>query len=279
MVWSKCYWLRGSLKTTKYAENTAPRPRPGIAPPSPPGSIPNVDLPILGAHGREASPRFGGGGVAPRWVSGARQVALALCLLALTGCSTLPRALNSPPPDPLAPKPHVVHVLSHGWHTGILVNAADLNQTLPALTNRFHGAAYYEMGWGDAGFYQAEQVTTRLTLQAMFYSSGSVIHLVAVRGDPWVEFSGSQWRSLRLSDAEYGGLLAYLRSSFQTNEAGALLPQHLGIYGDSQFYTAVGRYHLFNTCNKWTAKALRSAGRPIRPALKLTSRSVMRSPP
>lgn len=238
-----------------------------------------MDLPPIGVHGQQASPLFHWGGVALRWASGARHAALALLLLALTGCSTLPRALKPPPPDPLAPKPHVVHVLNHGWHTGILVNAADLNHILPALTNRFQGAAYYEMGWGDAGFYQAEQVTTRLTLQAMFHSSGSVIHLVAVRGDPWVEFSGSQWRSLQLSDAEHGGLLAYLRSSFQTNEAGGLLPQHPGIYGDSQFYTAAGRYHIFNTCNKWTAKALRSAGRPIRPALKLTSRSVMRSLP
>ena len=48
-----------------------------------------------------------------------------------------------------------------------------------------------------------------------------------------------------------------------------------GLYGDSQFYKGVGDYHLMNTCNKWTAKGLESAGMDISPTFKLSAGSVM----
>jgi len=48
-----------------------------------------------------------------------------------------------------------------------------------------------------------------------------------------------------------------------------------GIYGDSQFYSAVGDFYLMNTCNRWTAKGLKSIGMDISPTLKLTAGSVM----
>ena len=48
-----------------------------------------------------------------------------------------------------------------------------------------------------------------------------------------------------------------------------------GIYGDSQFYSGVGDFYLMNTCNRWTAKGLKSIGMDISPTLKLTAGSVM----
>ena len=48
-----------------------------------------------------------------------------------------------------------------------------------------------------------------------------------------------------------------------------------GIYGDSQFYKAKGEFHIFNTCNKWTAKGLESAGMNISTTFKLTASSIM----
>ena len=48
-----------------------------------------------------------------------------------------------------------------------------------------------------------------------------------------------------------------------------------GIYGNSQFYKGVGDFYLMNTCNKWTAKGLKSAGMDISPTFKLTADSIM----
>ena len=54
-----------------------------------------------------------------------------------------------------------------------------------------------------------------------------------------------------------------------------LLKLQKGIYGDSQFYKGVGNFHLMNTCNKWTAKGLKSIGMGISPTFKLTAGSIM----
>ncbi|MCV5148187.1 DUF2459 domain-containing protein, partial [Escherichia coli] len=67
-----------------------------------------------------------------------------------------------------------MYIVSHGWHTGIVVPAANVNRVLPQLDARFAQPKWYEIGWGDKGFYQAQEITSSLTLQAMFWSTGAV---------------------------------------------------------------------------------------------------------
>jgi hypothetical protein len=70
-------------------------------------------------------------------------------------------------------------------------------------------------------------------------------------------------------------MLKFTQSSFLTDEKGNPAPRKLGTRGDSQFYAATGKYHIFNTCNKWTAKALYSAGLDIGTSFKFTTASIM----
>lgn len=169
-----------------------------------------------------------------------------------------------------------VYVVDHGWHTGIIMPAKRLNSLLPALKMRFGDADFYEIGWGDKGFYQTKDVTAMLSLQAFFNSSGAVMHVAAVR-DPEKYFLKSQVTKLCMADAQLAGLEQFVMSSFARDANGLLIPQMKGLYGNSQFFEGVGQYHLFNTCNHWSAKGLSSAGMDITPAFKLTSGSVMRA--
>jgi uncharacterized protein (TIGR02117 family) len=109
----------------------------------------------------------------------------------------------------------------------------------------------------------------------MFWSEGAVIHVVAVPDSALSYFAGEEIIDICLTNNELATLKTFLANSFQRDAAGHAISQSEGIYGNSQFYEGVGRYYLFNTCNKWTAKALRSAGLDIAPMLKLTSGSVM----
>jgi hypothetical protein len=59
------------------------------------------------------------------------------------------------------------------------------------------------------------------------------------------------------------------------NDKGQIVKLTKGIYVDSQFYKGVGDYYLMNTCNKWTAKGLKSAGMDISTHFKLSASSVM----
>lgn len=194
------------------------------------------------------------------------------CLL--TACSGKPHAVV--PVQEAAPLRQLpIFVVSHGWHTGLIVPGAVLNEAVPDLRPRFGTPEHYEIGWGDVDFYQAETVTSGLAVQAIFWSRGAVLHLVAFSGAPQDHFAGEPIRATCLSPNELRALQAYLAASFSRSAAGSVSAPKPGIYGDSAFYAATGRYSLFNTCNTWTAKALRSAGLESGPGLKLTSASVM----
>lgn len=196
----------------------------------------------------------------------------------LAACSGEPAAVLPIRSDAAHPSPRdiPVHIVSHGWHTGLVIPARELNATLPDLGNRFGAPAFYEVGWGDKGFYQAQEITAGLALRALFRSTGTVMHVSAVPLSPQDSFPESQLASFCVSREEIDALSQFLSGSFSHDDAGHLVPLSKGIYGDSRFFDAAGRYSAANTCNKWTAKALRSAGFEIDPSLKLTAGSVMR---
>lgn len=168
-----------------------------------------------------------------------------------------------------------IYVISHGWHTGFIIPAQAIETALPPLKTRFPNTPYIELGWGDKGFYQSQEITTGLTLRALFWSAGSVIHAVAVPDNIAAYFSHGEIEKLCLSKQSYAALIAFIADSFQKDRHGEIITLKNGIYGDSQFYGGAGNYHLLNTCNKWVAKGLASAGMDIDPMFKLTAGSVM----
>jgi len=168
-----------------------------------------------------------------------------------------------------------VYVVSHGWHTGFVIPAPEIQGVIPELEQRFGDIPYIEFGWGDKGFYQAKETTSGLTLRAIFWPTESVVHSVAVPHMVEEYFSNSEVAKLCLSDVELSALISFISSSFFRDKSGNLLELQKGIYGDSQFYSGVGDFYLMNTCNRWTAKGLKSIGMDISPTLKLTAGSVM----
>ena len=143
------------------------------------------------------------------------------------------------------------------------------------MAERFGYPAYYEIGWGDKGFYQAKEITTGLALQAMFWATGAIVHIVAVPNSPYESFLHSEILDTCVSEAELASLMMFISNSLFHDESGQIVSLAPGIYGDAQFYEGTGRYHVLNTCNTWTAKGLSSAGYDASPTLKLTAGSVM----
>jgi uncharacterized protein (TIGR02117 family) len=180
-----------------------------------------------------------------------------------------------PVADALEAQHEWVYVVSHGWHTGFVLSAQLLQSHYPKLKDRFGDAAYIEIGWGDKGFYQAKEITSGLTIQAIFWPTESVMHVVAVSQPVEDYFKNSQVEKICLGGAEYASLRRFIKSSFHLDENGEIIAMQKGIYGDSQFYQGEGEYYLMNTCNTWTAKGLQSAGMDISPIFKLTAGSVM----
>jgi uncharacterized protein (TIGR02117 family) len=211
------------------------------------------------------------------WLGRKAWVLPVMALAALTGCNNAPHAIAfSPVPD--EPRPHRLFAVSHGWHVGLVLPAAPLVASLPVLKERFPHASHFEIGWGDKGFYQAEDITASLILQAMLSSTGAVMHVVSLppsADTPFDAFSGSDVVEFCASQRELASLNAFVQHSFLKSTTNQLMPMKQGIYGNSQFYEATGKYHMLNTCNKWVAKSLVSMGLAVDPTLALTAGNVL----
>lgn len=167
-----------------------------------------------------------------------------------------------------------IYVVSHGWHTGIILAQENLGKDFAFLNSNFGFNPYYEIGWGDKGFYEAEEITTKITLQAMFIPTESVLHVVAVPKDPSLYFNGSEVIKLPISKKAHAILNQTILKAFKKMDSGEFIKTRVGIYGNSFFFSANGYYYITNTCNTWTASVLEEAGLPFNSFLTLTARSV-----
>ncbi len=205
-------------------------------------------------------------------------IAFMMVMNMVAGCSGKPYVVKASPELTAqwgVEKGVEIEVVSHGWHTGLVLPASKIIRHMPQLQQRFAGMPYLEFGWGDKGFYQAKEITSGLTMQAMFVPTESVMHVVGLEVRAKQAFPESEVKKSCVRVEHYAALLEFITQSFARDEQGKLIPTKSGIYGDSQFYTGQGEYYAMNTCNKWTAKALMSAGQELSSLFKLTAGSVM----
>lgn len=167
-------------------------------------------------------------------------------------------------------------VVSHGWHTGIIVSGNDLGHALSFLKKEMGHSPFYELGWGDRGFYQAKKITAKIAVQSILWPTRSVMHVAAVPQDPALYFSNSTLIEINTSSRGLGRLIEKMASSFKKGKNGKVIKLQKGIYGRSFFFEGVGTYHMANTCNTWTAVCLNSGGVPVRRAFSLTASSIMK---
>ena len=137
---------------------------------------------------------------------------LLLSLLLSSACSTKPYIVKETDGNS-ASGDKKIYVLNHGWHTSLVIPAKDIMGDLPELKNRFGNTPYIEFGWGDRGFYQAEKITTDITLRALFWPSAAVIHAVAVPSSPYDYFPNSEVLEVCLTNQGYTSLQKFVTNS------------------------------------------------------------------
>ncbi|MCT0230899.1 TIGR02117 family protein [Synechococcus sp. CS-1324] len=205
----------------------------------------------------------------------AKLAGLILAALAVSSCSWKPDAVRSRVPSSDAIRSHPIFVVRHGWHTGLVIPAHDLNQAIPGLKEYYGDAAYYEVGWGDQEFYPSRNLSIGLTLQAIFRSEGAVMHVVAIPASPKTFFDSNEVISTCLTDQQVSALAAFVANSFARDQQGGIVRLMPGLYGNSRFFQGKGRFSLLHTCNNWTAKGLKSAGMKLSSTFSQTSLQVM----
>ena len=167
-------------------------------------------------------------------------------------------------------------IVDHGWHTSLVVRAGDVAGDAWPERSDFPAARYLEVAWGDRDFYVAPRGTSGLALRAAIVSRGSVLHVVGFSEPVGAYFPAREIVEVALSRRGFEALVRFVDATHA--RAGAARAPRLarGLYGDSGFYPAGGRYSLLNTCNTWIASALRVAGSPITPLWAPTAAGVLR---
>ena len=192
-----------------------------------------------------------------------------LCLLMLTGCGSTPAC-----PEPEADTPrYEIQVLRHRWHTGIVLPGDQLSDELAFLRTWLGDAPYYEIGWGDEGFYRATRVEVGLAARALLWPTETVMHVVALDRPPH-RYPHTDVRTLVIDEAGLTGLREAIAASFQYDEEEPVFID-AGLYGRGAFFVGVGTFWLGNTCNSWTISKLNAAGLPAG-RNRLTASAVMR---
>ena len=198
-----------------------------------------------------------------------RWLAVALSVALLIGCRTAAPIRDAGPPSRL------VHVTSNGWHTAIVLpaNALAAAGGIPEAAD-FAGAAFLEFGWGDRVYYPAEQKTLGMTLSAALAPTPAVMH---VAGRPAAPGGGTEYESVPvfLTEEGFRRLAAALSAEFERPAGGRAEPISRGLYAHSRFYRAHGDFHLFNTCNTWTARMLETGGVALSPSGIVTAGKLM----
>lgn len=156
-----------------------------------------------------------------------------------------------------------VYLVSHGWHTGIVIRRSDIPPALWPESRDFPAAELLEVGWGDREYYPAPEPGIWIGLKALLLPTPSVLHVVGLHGSAVDAFPGSEIVELRLPRAGVERLVNFVHDAYD-RAGGAPVPAlGPGLYGDSRFYPARENFHLLHNCNAWTVRALQAAGLPF----------------
>jgi uncharacterized protein (TIGR02117 family) len=188
--------------------------------------------------------------------------------LVVAGCST--------PPPGVADRPatDTVYVVAHGWHAGVTI-PIEFAEGLLQEPIQHTGPRHLEIGWGDRGYYPDSSPSLGTLLRAGIIPSPSTLHVVAVPTAVPEYFRVHDIIAIPTPDSLLNDLRAYLLAAFKTGEDGLFIPHDEPLYGAGHFYKGTERYHAFNNCNHWVARALRTIGCEVSVFRSLTLGSLM----
>jgi uncharacterized protein (TIGR02117 family) len=186
--------------------------------------------------------------------------------------------------DPLAQRAFInreaitarVLVMHDYWHSAILVRTIDVSSQIVPEVRDFSGADFLEFSWGDREYFPHPDPGIALALKAAVWSSGSILHVVGVRGSPELAYPNAEIITIGLTTGNLQRLVQFVAETFSRAGVETASAARPGLSENARFYWAQGRFSIFRTCNTWVAEALQAAELPINPAWVITARSLDR---
>jgi len=188
----------------------------------------------------------------------------AICILIFfSSCTGELHRKNDKEQAHIGPK-HTVWVISNNFHTGLIIELDEETRRMLVFSQFFTRYRFADIGWGDEVFYQNPDFRLSTAARAVLMPSPSVVRVEGFNADIKDVITWSRRAARFTLDApQYSRLCEFINSSFRRDDEGNLIMA--SDQGDSRiiFYKSPLKYHLFNTCNTWIARALNHAGLDI----------------
>lgn len=162
-------------------------------------------------------------------------------------------------------QPHTIYVSSISWHTGIVVPAYALPDSLWGENVSYADSTYLEIGWGDADFFPHDSFNIWYAIKAVFWPTASVMHVNPIHQPVEEYYYNTEVVKIEMDDEQLRQLSLYLIEEFTLDPEGQVIPAADGFYAESQFYKSSSSYYFPNNSNVWAARAIKRAGFSLRP--------------
>jgi hypothetical protein len=150
-----------------------------------------------------------------------------------------------------------VWLVSNGLHTSAGLRVRDLPMAREITSDR--RADILLIGWGAHDYYRAN-INPWTVAKALFGRTGSLLHVVPIRGRIQDRFSHSDIVRLDLPRPAVRQFVREIELSFAPDERGKLRYFGRGYYADTRFYVGRDQFTLVGNCNVRLAAQLRRAG-------------------
>ncbi|EQC49085.1 hypothetical protein M899_2685 [Bacteriovorax sp. BSW11_IV] len=151
-----------------------------------------------------------------------------------------------------------IYITYNDIHTAITLKKEDAGHLINYFDkNLSERAAFIEFSFGDRDFFlQAptwDKVTASLIAKALFLPKKGIMHVDFMQTLP------QQAVKISLSRPQLAQIKSALTNSFILENERAVEIKNYSCYGSDRFYFSSLNYHLFFTCNNWTANILNDA--------------------
>jgi uncharacterized protein (TIGR02117 family) len=160
----------------------------------------------------------------------------------------------------------LLFIISNGVHTDIVLPVKNLQTDWIAELGLSQAQntenKLISFGWGNREFYlnvpEWGDLTPGIAFCAISGLSPTAIHCSFYKNLK----ENEHCRSLVISTEQYIRLCSFISGTFKRSEKGEVvqIPTPANYFCNDCFFEATGHYHLLNTCNTWTNRALKASG-------------------
>jgi uncharacterized protein (TIGR02117 family) len=200
-----------------------------------------------------------------------RLAAMLILVTLLAGCMGPIKELY---PDNPEQRTVTVYIINHGFHADIAIERSVIDHLLPHH-EKIPRSHWLKFGWGDSKYYTTPEPGLWLAIRAVLLPTTSVLHIVGFDMPAEDYFPRARIIKVQVTREGAEAMGRFIAARFQLDKHGHPRYRTEGLYNNSAFFEATGRYHLPKTSNTWTACALRRTGYPVTPFYALTVGNLM----